>query len=455
MTEGSRAGAEELDRFLAEHPDTEHIDGIFVDVCGIVRGKRYPVEDAAKLYRSGMQIPLTVHLLDVTGDSCDPGGRGFSDGDPDGTAFPMPGTLVPVPWSPHPAGQVMMGIEMEDGVPSPFDPRNVAAGVLARFAELGLTPVVAFELEFYLFDRAPGPDGAPVTATSPRTGARETTTQVYGIWELDAFRDVFHAVARACEVQGVPASVASKEFAPGQYEINLRHQSDPLVAADHAALLRHAVRSVAIDHGLRASFLAKPFADQVGSGMHLHISVVDEDGNNVFADESELGSPRLGHAVAGMQATMAEAMAIFSPHVNAFRRYGLNMFTPLNRSWGANNRSLTYRIPAGLPDARRIEHRIASADANPYLVLAAALAGAHHGLVNELDPGPTTSGNAGERRDDSIPFTMPTALQRLGEAKVLPDYLSREYLDLYRELKQGELDVFNERISPLEYEWYL
>lgn len=455
MTMGRKAQIEELDRFLADRPDTEHIDGIFVDVCGIVRGKRYPVEDAPKLYRSGMQIPLTVHLLDVTGDSCDPGGRGFTDGDPDGSAFPMPGTLVPVPWSPHPAAQTLMAIETTQGVPSPFDPRNVAAGVVARFAELDLTPVVAFELEFYLFDLAPGPDGAPVPATSPRTGDRERTTQVYGIWELDAFRELFRDIQRACDAQGIPASVASKEFAPGQYEINLRHRPDALAAADHAALLRHAVKNVALDHGLRASFLSKPFADQVGSGMHLHMSFLGPDGSNVLAGEPEIGGPRLGHAVAGMQATMAEAMAIYSPNVNAYRRYGLNMFTPLNTSWGANNRSLTYRVPAGSPESRRIEHRIAGADANPYLVLAAALAGAHHGISNELDPGPTTSGNASEHRDGSIPFTMAKALERLGEAKLLPEYIPRDYLDLFRELKQGELDLFNERISPLEYEWYL
>lgn len=447
-------GSEELQAFLAEYPDTEYIDAIFVDVCGIVRGKRYPVEDSEKLFSSGLQIPITVYLLDVTGDSADPGGKGFTDGDPDGTAVPIPGTLVPVPWSRN-AGQVLMTVQNQDGSPNQFDPRNVASRVVERMAADGLTPVVAFELEFYLFDREMDPDGRPQPAASPVTGEREQTTQVYGIWELDAFADFFRDVREACEAQGVPASVATKEFAPGQYEINLRHTSDALAAADHCALLRHIVKNVATAHGYRASFLSKPYADQVGSGMHLHISVKDSGGANIFAGKDELGSPRLGHAIAGLQAAMGQSMAIYSPHVNAFRRYGLNMFTPLNTSWGANNRSLTFRIPGGDADARRVEHRIAGADANPYLVLASVLGGMHHGLVGELDPGPTTDGNAGEFVDETIPFTMSDALEALKDAPILDEYLGARYVEIFRELKQGELDLFNSHIVPLEYDWYL
>jgi glutamine synthetase len=321
----------ELERFLDVHPDTEYIDAIFVDICGIVRGNRYPRADLSKLFSSGLQIPITVYLLDITGDSDDPGGKGFTDGDPDGTAVPIAGSLVAVPWSTN-AGQVLMTVQNADGSPNQFDPRNVAARVVERMAADGYHPVVAFELEFYLFDREFGPDGAPQTATSPRTGERETTTQDYGIDELDAFGDFFRDIRDACDAQGIPASVATKAFAPGQYEINLRHVADPLAAADHGSLLRHVVKNVAASHGMRASFISKPFAEQVGSGMHLHMSVLDSDGANIFAADHELGSPQLGHAIAGLRAVMAESMAIYAPHVNAFQRFGLNMFTPLNTS---------------------------------------------------------------------------------------------------------------------------
>ena len=455
MPDATSGGSEELDRFLAAHPDAAHIDAIFVDLCGIVRGKRYPREDAAKLFTSGLQIPITVYLLDVTGDSSDPCGKGFSDGDPDGTALPVPGTLTPVPWAERPSGQVLMHLKEADGTPCPFDPRNVAAAVVEQVAALGLNPVMAFELEFYLLDRERDADGRPQTARSLATGARETSTQVYGIWELDGFARFFGEVEDAARAQGVPASVATAEYAPAQYEINLRHVADPLTAADHCALLRHIVKNVAARHGLQASFLSKPFAGQTGSGMHVHVSLVDKDGRNVFDDGSDLGSDTLRHAIGGMQATMAEAMAIYAPHINAFRRYGTNIFTPVNTSWGTNNRSLTFRIPTGAAAARRIEHRIAGADANPYLVLAALLAGLHHGITNKIDPGPPTEGNAGETADPTIPFTWSEAIDRLAGAEILRGYIDPRYLEVYAAVKRGELAKFNRHISRLEYDWYL
>ena len=455
MTDVAIADPAELERFLEAYPHTEYIDAIFVDVGGIIRGKRYPRADLATLYSSGLQIPLTIYLLDITGDSCDPGGMGFTNGDPDGIAVPVADSLVPIPWIDHEAGQVLMTVQNQDGSPSEFDPRVVAARVVKRFHDLDLYPVIAFEIEFSLFDRRPSADGSPQPARSALTDERSPSTQVYGIAELDDVGDLLRDIRRACDTQRIPASVATKEFSPGQYEINLRHVDDPLAAADHCALLRHVVKNVARAHGLRASFLAKPFADKLGNGMHLHMSVLDNTGANIFSSDSELGSRHLGHAVAGLQALMAESMAIFAPNINAFRRFAPNMFTPLNTSWGANNRSLTFRVPGGSSEARRIEHRIAGADANPYLVLASALAGMHHGLVGELNPGPATSGNATEYVDANLPLTLPRALDRLATAHVLSDYLGARYIEIYRELKQSEFDSFREHISPLEYQWYL
>ena len=447
--------AAEFKAFKAAHPETRYVDAILTDLCGIVRGKRYPMAEAEKLFTGGLQLCESVFLLDVTGANTDPAGRGFTDGDPDGTLVPIPGTLVPVPWAEEPRGQVLMTMTTPEGAPSPIDPRNVAIRVLERFKDLGLTPVVAFELEFYLLDPARDAAGLPQPPISPETGRRESSLQVYGIHEIDGFAAFLRDVEAAGAAQKVPANIATAEFAPGQYEINLHHVDDALAAADHAALLRHIIRSVARRHGVEASFMSKPFLEQTGNGMHVHISLLDKRGRNVFAAESPLGSETLHHAVGGLMATMAEAMAIFAPNVNAFRRFGPNLFVPVNRSWGANNRSVAFRIPSGPPDSRRIEHRFAGAEANSYLVLAAILAGIHHGISNRLDPGPASEGNACETVDPDLPLDVPSSLNRLEVAKVLGSYLGSEYLDVYAATKRNEYRDFMNEISLREYAWYL
>lgn len=448
-------GLRELEQLLDEHPDTQYVDAVFIDLCGFVRGKRYPRGEFEKLFRSGMQIPYTIYLLDVTGANTDPGGRGFSDGDPDGTAVPVPGTLVPVPWSQQPGAQVLMTMLDEHGAPSMIEPRNVALRAAERFEELGLCPVVAFELEFYLLDTQRDAEGRPQPAISPATGQREKSTQVYGITELGSFSAFFQEVEEAAAAQKVPATVATSEFAPGQYEINLRHVESGIVAADHCALLRNVVECVAEKHRMNATFMSKPFVDQTGNGMHVHLSLLDREGRNVFDDGTAQGSETLRHAIGGLAATLSESMAIFAANVNAYRRFAPNLFVPVTKSWAMNNRSVAFRIPVGPGKDRRIEHRVAGADANPYLVLAALLAGAHHGIVNRLDPGPPATGNAGAQLDPDIPFNWGGALERLRRAQVLPGYVTQEYIDLYCATKRNEMAKFNKHVSRLEYDWYL
>ena len=449
------ATVEELEKFLVEYSDTEFVDAIFIDLCGIVRGKRYPRSDAKKLFTAGLQIPYSIYLLDVTGMNSDACGRGFSDGDPDGTAMPIPNTLAPVPWSESPSAQVLMSMNDDDGNPSMVDPRNVAAAVLERFGELKLHPILAFELEFYLLDKNRDAQGRPQAPISPLTGQRESTTQVYGITELGGFSGFFRDVEQASKLQCVPATVATSEFAPGQYEINLRHEASPLEAADHCALLRNIIKCVAQRHGMEATFMSKPFIDQTGNGMHVHLSLVDGDGHNVFDNNTESGSEVLRQVIAGMQAIQAEAMAIFAPNINAYRRFGPNLYVPVNKSWSVNNRSTAYRIPIGPGESRRVEHRIAGADANPYLVLSALLAGAHYGLVNKLDPGPASEGNASENVDPDLPLDWGKALTTLEQSNVMSSYLGHEYTDLYCATKREEMKSFNQHISPREFNWYL
>lgn len=445
----------EFSAFLQHHPDLVHIDGLFFDLCGVVRGKRYPVADAAALFTEGMQIPESIALLDVTGDCNDPLGRGFSDGDPDCVAVPIPNTLAPVPWSDEPSAQVMLTLMTQDGRPADVDPRTVLDRVVRRLARDGLTAAVAVELEFFLIDPERGPGGTPRPPISPVTGRRDMRTQVYGMAELDDFQGFLRAVERACQAQGVPAYTASSEFAPGQFEINLKHVNDALMAADHAMLLRRVVEWVAERHGFEATFMPKPYPDQAGNGMHIHMSLLDDRGANLFDDGGDQGTHLMRHAVAGMAAAMGESMAIFAPHANAYRRYAPNLYVPVNATWGYNNRSVAFRVPASGGTARRIEHRVACADANPYLVLAAILAAAHYGVSRRLDAGPATTGNACETVDESLPWTWRRALEALESGTILRQAMGETYPDLYAATKRKEMEKFQAVITPHEYDWYL
>lgn len=443
----------EFQALTARHPELQSLDAVIVDLCGALRGKRLPIREAGKIFAHGMQIPHSIYLMDARGEMTNPFGRGFGDGDPDGTAWPIPGSLRRV-WN-EARAQIFMSLRDDAGEPDPAEPRAALERALERFDEMKLTPVCALELEFYLVDRARASDGGPQPPLDPRSGTREHTASVYGIDDLDRYRDFLAALAEAAEIEGVPVSAASKEYAPGQFEANLKHQSDARLAADHAVLLQQIVKAAARAQGLDASFMAKPYAERAGNGLHIHLSLVDESGRNVFDDGSAEGSPALHHAIGGLQALMAESMALFAPNVNSYRRFQPDMFAPVNRRWGVNNRSAGLRVPVGPGEARRIEHRVAGADANPYLALAAVLAGVHHGLETKRDPGPPATGNVSRDPDLTLPFTIDAALAKLGEASALASYLGAETLSLYGETKRIEAQRVRRVIPAAEIDWYL
>jgi len=445
----------EVDVFLKENPEIEFVDVLNYDLCGIMRGKRVDLDQLHKLFEIGFQFPSSCVLLDVNGENTDPDGRGFADGDPDAVLRPIPGTLTTVPWTNDPVAQVLTTYYEEDDTPSPDDPRHVLANVVARFTDLGLTPIVACELEFYLIDKTRGNDGAPQAPMMPKSGRRMTSTQVYSIAEVAEYSDFLRDIANACAVQGIPAGPASMEYAAGQMEVNLNHIDDPVVACDHAALMQRLIRGIAIKHGYEATFMAKPYLDSTGNGLHIHCSVVDEQGTNIFDDGGPKGTDQLRHAIGGMLEAMDESVAIFAPNVNSYRRFMPDSFVPMYPAWAYNNRSTALRIPGGDHKARRFEHRIAGADANPYLTMAAMLAGLHHGLTNKIEPPEVTKGAAETREDVSTPLTMQRALDRLETSTILPEYLSKMYCGRYRQVKQVELDRFNSAISRQEYDWYL
>ena len=443
-----------VEAFLARHP-IDTVDLLIPDTNGVLRGKRIHRDALVKVYREGICLPGSTLALTITGDTVEATGLGFEEGDADRCCLPVPGTLKPVPWEDNRRAQVFLAMYELDGTPFFADPRHVLRRVLGQFGELGLTPVVALELEFYLIHRERSANGAPQPPRSPVTGEPERSTQVYGMAELDDYREFLDSLARAAEAQGLPADAAVSEYAPGQYEINLKHEPDAESACDHAMQLKRLIKAVAREHDMAATFMAKPSPGLAGNGMHVHVSLVDGAGENVFACEEPLGNPLLGHAAAGLAATMAEWMALFAPNVNAFRRFQPETYVPLAPTYGHNNRTLALRVPSGPAAARRLEHRVAGADANPFLLLAAVLAGIHHGLSHKLPAPEPVSGNAYASVAPALPMNWLDALRLFEASSLGRDYFGERFCAAFLANKDEERRTFEAQVTALEYAWYL
>ncbi len=437
-------------RFREEHPLVQQVDLLLPDLVGVPRGKRLSMDVLERAAAGEILFSSTVYSLDTTGANVDASPLVWEEGDADRPVAPDLATLVPVPWRPAHA-QVIGGLTEPDGSPFFADPRAVLRRVAAGFAEHGLTPVAALEYEFYLLeeeaDGRPRPVGAP-----PVEGGHNV--DVYRFERLDAQAEFFDLLERYCDAQGIATKAAVAEFAPGQFEVNLAHQADVLRAADAGLMFKRCVKAAARACGRRACFMAKPFSDLAGSGLHVHLSLRDAEGRNLFG-ETEGGEETLRRCLAGMQALMAESMALFAPNANSYRRLQPLSYAPLAPSWGHNNRTVALRIPAGPAAARRIEHRVAGADANPYLVLAAVLAGALHGLEEGGDPGEPVTGNAYEKVPPSLPRDWYPALEELRRAHRLPRYVGRRFRDLYLLCREAERERFAREVTGLDYAWYL
>ena len=447
----------EAEAFFAKHPGIDAIDIIFTNMCGVPRGKRLRRHEVLGVYKAGRFLPGSVVIVDITGRDTEETGLVWEDGDADRQVWPIPGTLVPAPWAGPGAAQFLTGFYELDGTPNDLDPRHVLGAVIDRMAGLGYTPDVAVELEFYLVDAKRGIDGRPRPARSPVTGETPGDIQVYGLTEMDDFRPFFDDLYAAADAQGLPLEAAISEYAPGQFEMTLAHRPDALRACDEAIMHKRMVRAVAARHGMEATFMAKPFEASAGNGMHLHASLLDAAGKNAFASDEPQGTPLLAHAIAGMQATMADAFLIFAPNANSYRRFKANSYAPIAPTWGVNNRTVSFRVTAGPAPTRHVEHRIGGADANPYLAMAAMLAGMCHGIENKLDPGAPVVGNGYEATVDvpPMPGNWFAAVERFEQSALMKDYLGARFVKMYSIVKRTEQERFFAAVPVLDYEWYL
>lgn len=452
------ADPQECRDFLAANPQVRFVDVFFTSMTGVPRGKRLRIHELQAVYDYGRFLPGSILVVDTTGADCEDTGLVWEDGDADRRARPVPGTLTLAPWLGDDMAQVMLSLYELDGTPNDLDPRHVLQRVLDRYAADGLTPVAACELEYYLVDLERTADGDLQPPKSLQTGRRPHGIEVYGLPELEAIAPFLRELWDTADVIGVPLEGAISEFAPSQVELTLKHKPDALRACDDALLYKRMAKGVALRHGCEATFMAKPWADKAGNGFHVHVSFNDKDGNNLCADEDPEGSPMLRHAIGGMKQLLGEGMAILAPNANSYRRFKANSYAPVAATWGVNNRTVSLRIPAGPAPTRHVEHRVAGADGNPYLVMAVLLASAHHGLTHRIDPGPAVVGDgyaAAAKEKSRLPSHWFASVDLFDQSAVLRDYLGDRFVDMFVSVKRTEQARFFEVVTSLDFDWYL
>ncbi|WP_396586977.1 glutamine synthetase family protein [Bermanella sp. R86510] len=445
-----------LARFLKQHPNVETVELLVADVAGVLRGKRVEKSLLGKVFESGFYLPGSIMSLDATGTTVEEAGLGAKVGDKDRLCKPLIDTLTIVPW--HENGdraQVLCTMHEDDGTPFFADPRQVLSRAVERFDQLGFTPGIALELEFYLIDPERDVNGHIQPPLIPGTSRRMTSCQVYSIDELDDYDFFIRDVVEMAAKQNIPADTVIAEYAPGQFEVNLNYGNDIMAAADNAVLLKRIIHSVAKKHGMIASFMAKPYIENSGNGLHIHLSLLDKAGNNIFAQDDPTQNPYMRHAVAGLLDMADSTQAFLFPNINSYRRLDPGAYAPTSKTWGNDNRTVAIRIPSGGQSATRLEHRISGADANPYLAVTVILAGVVEGITEEMEPPKAVVGDAYEQEHEHISDNQRDALRAMEHDERVKHWFGADFIRVYSICKWQEIQLFERQITPLEYDLLL
>jgi glutamine synthetase len=424
---------------------TNDFDVFITDLNGCLRGKRLPANSEEKILTEGIKLPRSVISIDLWGEDVAESGLVFETGDNDGICLPISSELKNIPWKSN-RKQMQTMMHEADGSPFMADPRQILKHVLDQYQQMGYTPVVATELEFYLVKQ--DDSGSPRPLNQDLDG--------YSLELLDQLDDFLNDIRTAATVMDIDADAIISEIGPGQFEINLNHQTNALLAADQAINFKCLIKGVAKKHGYTASFMAKPFAGRSGNGFHVHFSLLNMQQQNIFDNGTENGSSILLNAVAGLMKAMPESMLLFAPHLNSYKRLAPGTHAPTLNCWGYDNRTTAVRIPESSNQARRIEHRVAGADANPYLVIAAVLGAALYGIDEQLIPNQPISGNAYDNPDlEVLPDTWRQAIIKFENATLLPRYLGPLLVPVFTAIKKCESEKIAGLITDVEYQAYL
>lgn len=431
-----------IESWLKEHK-IEDVEAFVPDMAGTARGKLLPAE---KFGAGELKLPEGIFAQTISGNYVD---NKENVEDRDMLLVPDFSTIRPVPWASDPAASLFLDCYRKDGSPIETSPRHVLRHVLNLYAEKGWTPVVAPEVEFYLIN-AHADSNLEVEQPEGRLGRTETTKQPYSIDSMNEFDAFINEVYSYCEAQNVNIDTMSQEMGPAQFEINFMH-GDAIELADQVFIFKRTVKETAIAHEMHATFLARPISDEAGSALHIHQSVVDENGQNIFSDEDGEPTELFMSYIGGLQKYMPEALLIFAPYSNSYRRFLSYWASPVNLAWAVDNRTVGLRVPDSGPEARRVENRLAGSDVNPYLAIAASLACGYLGMIEGAKPDKPIEGSAYE-----LPFSLHRflyeAIDALDNSTALRKTLGDEFITLYCAVKRDECREFQEIVTPWERE---
>jgi glutamine synthetase len=418
---------------------------VYPDLHGVARGKDVPLVEFDRVSEHGLAFCAAVMSTDLRHTPVLGGEIGF----PDLIARPDLASLTLLPWEPGVASCIADVHPVAEGSIAPADPRGAVRRAVAAYEEVGLAPIVGPELEFFLCERDPAAPG----------GLRryvDHLSMVYTVGPQADPRGVVRQMTEAMAGMGMGTFAANHEFMNSQYEINLRH-APALTAADRAFRLKSAVKDVAAQAGMVATFMGKPFNDQGGSGFHLHVSA-DRDDDNAFADRNDPDgvSDELRRFTAGVLAHAPALMAFLNPTINAYRRIVPDSLAPINISWGWDNRTSFVRIPAERGRATRAEIRIGDGSANPYLAIAAVLFAGLRGLREELPLPEPVSGDAyTQEAGGAVPLSLESALDALEADDYLRDAIGAAIVTPFVAMKRFEIERHRSWVSDWERDEYL
>jgi len=438
----------DTEKWLIENRIDE-VEAIVPDIAGVARGKFFP---AGKFLKHNLRMPESIFIQGVTGDYGEVDDDRFEI-DQDLLLVPDFATMRSVPWASEPTASVIVDCYRQGMVPLAHAPRQVLKRILKMYADKGWKPIIAPEVEFYLVQQNKDPD-YPLEAPIGRAGRKEGAGRSYSIDAVNEFDPIVEDIYNYCEAMEVDADSLSHEDGAGQLEVNFLH-GDPLELADQVFLFKRIAREAALKHGIFATFMAKPMEGEPGSALHLHQSVVDaKTGQNLFVMPDGADSPLFRSFIGGLQRYVPEALIIFGPYVNSYRRFTRYLAAPINVHWGYDNRTVGLRVPNADPENRRVENRIPGADVNPYLAIATSLACGYMGMVEGLTPTEATAGSA-YHSEQGFARDLFAALDLMEACTPLHDILGHDFVELYCAIKRVEHETYFQVISPWEREHLL
>ena len=433
---------DDIQAWLKEH-EIDDVEAFVPDMAGAARGKLIP---AAKFGTGELKLPEGIFAQTISGNYVV---NKDNVEDRDMLLRPDPSTLRPVPWVTDPTASIFLDCYHKDGTAVDTSPRRVLRNVLDLYEEKGWRPVVAPEVEFYLIN-AHADANQEVEPPEGRLGRTETSKQPFSIDTMNDFDPFINKVYAYCKDQDIHIDTLSQEMGPAQFEINFLH-GDAIALADQVFLFKRTVKEAAIANEMHATFLARPISAEAGSALHIHQSIVDENGTNIFSRDDGEASDLFMSYIGGLQKYMLEALLIFAPYPNSYRRFLSYYSSPVNLSWAIDNRTVGLRVPDSDPDARRVENRLAGADVNPYLALAATLACGYLGMDEGLKPDKAIEGSAYDQPFSLHPFIY-EAIEAMDASEAMRRMLGDQFVTLYCAVKNDECREFQEIVTPWERE---